>query len=143
VIAITDIPAFTQSSMDGYAFNFNDIKNALKINGEMAADTNSQLQIGVGEAARIFTGALLPQGADTVVMQEKIMIENDKLFIKDDALQQYANVRVKGAEVIAGSLAMAVGTHISAAAIGFLAGIGITHMTIYPLPAITIIITGN
>lgn len=38
---------------------------------------------------------------------------------------------------------MAVGTHISAAAIGFLAGIGITHMTIYPLPAITIIITGN
>ena len=88
--------------MDGYAFNFSDIKNALKINGEMAADTNSQLQIGVGEAARIFTGALLPQGADTVVMQEKIMKENDKLFIKDDAQQQYANVRVKGAEVIAG-----------------------------------------
>lgn len=134
MIAITDIPAFAQSSMDGYAFNFNDIKNALKINGEMTAGTNLQLQIAVGEAARIFTGAPLPQGPDTVVMQEKIMIENDKLFIKDDALQQYANVRAKGAEVKAGTLAMATGTHLSAAAIDFLAGIGITHVAVYPPP---------
>lgn len=143
VIAAIDIPAFAQSSMDGYAFNFNDITNALNISGEIAAGANTPLQINTGEAARIFTGAPLPEGADTVVMQEKIIIENNKLIIKDDALQQFSNVRAKGAEVKAGTIAMAAGTHLTAAAIGFLAGIGITHVAVYPPPVITIIITGN
>ncbi len=143
VVAQTDIPGYAQSSMDGYAFNFKDAGNPLKIVGEMAAGTGVQRSVGDGEATRIFTGAPLPQGADTVVMQEKIVVENGRLFIKDEALQGGSNVRPKGAEVSAGTVAMAAGTYLSAAALGFLAGIGRTDVSVYPPPTVTIILTGN
>src|SRR4051812_23989478 len=70
--APTDIPAFEQSSMDGYALNFSEKDLSLSIAGIMAAGTAKQLSLQPKQAARIFTGAPLPQGADTVVMQEKV-----------------------------------------------------------------------
>src|SRR5205809_8089798 len=74
-----DIPAFDQSSMDGYAFSFKDWKSnqILPVRGELAAGTNDITGLSPGHAVRIFTGAAVPAGADTVVMQEKTKIEND------------------------------------------------------------------
>ena len=69
VIAKTDIPNFAQSSMDGYALKFIDKNQSLSVIGEMAAGVSKQLKIENGEATRIFTGAPLPENADTVVMQ--------------------------------------------------------------------------
>lgn len=143
VFATIDIPAFEQSSIDGYAIKFADKNSPLKIKGEMAAGTTESFFITNGEAARIFTGAPLPDGADTVVMQEKIVVENNQIIIQDDGLQQGNHVRNKGAEVKAGSLAMQQGTYLSPAAIGFLAGIGITKVAVYPMPSVTIIVTGK
>lgn len=145
VFATVDIPAYPQSSMDGYAFSFTDWqeKNSLLISGEMAAGTNESIQLSPKTAVRIFTGAPVPPGADTVVMQEKIIAENGLLQIQDDQLQQGANVRLKGSEIKAGELALAAGAVLTPAAIGFLAGIGITEVMIYPVPSVTIIITGN
>jgi len=143
VIATVDIPNFAQSSMDGYAIKFADKGKQLAIIGEMAAGATQQHTIKNGQATRIFTGAPLPQGADTVIMQEKVTVENKLLTLQDDNLSQGLNVRPKGAEVKNGELAMAKGTYLSAAALGFLAGIGCTHVAVYAAPKVAIILTGN
>src|SRR6266496_6369924 len=84
-----DIPAFPQSSMDGYAFSFNDWKQnkKLEIVGEVAAGSNEVFTLAPGNAVRIFTGAAVPPGTDTVVMQEKIKTVNGELIIEDDSIQ--------------------------------------------------------
>ncbi len=143
VFAICDIPAFRQSSMDGYAIKFHDKDIALKLTGEMAAGAESNFEILNGEAARIFTGAPLPDGSDTVVMQEKINILNKNILVFDERLILGANVRAQGSEIKSGALAMKKGNLLTPAAIGFLAGIGITEVSVYPLPKVAIIVTGK
>jgi molybdopterin molybdotransferase len=76
-------------------------------------------------------------------MQEKIQVENGELKIEDETIQQGNSVRLKGSEIKAGELAVAKERALSPAAIGFLAGIGIREVKVYPNPSITIVITGN
>jgi molybdopterin molybdotransferase len=139
------IPAFEQSSMDGYAFQYAAWQQGtpLEITGEMAAGATVSFAIAAGQAARIFTGAPLPAGADTVVMQENVIVSGHQLIIKDDQLQKGINVRPTGSEIEAGTLALPRGTLLTPAAIGFLAGMGIHEVSVFPAPVITIIITGN
>ncbi|WP_296149554.1 gephyrin-like molybdotransferase Glp [uncultured Flavobacterium sp.] len=143
IFAIIDIPFYPQSSMDGYAFAFKNKDNPLEIIGEMPAGTSKHITIKANQATRIFTGGPLPINADTVVMQEKANVTDNILLIDDDQIQLGDNVRNKGAEVQKDSLAMAKNTYLSVAAIGFLAGIGITEIAVFPPPKITIILTGN
>ena len=138
-----DIPAFPQSSMDGYAIKFEDKEAELILVGEMAAGTQQSITLKKGQASRIFTGAPLPEGADTVVMQEKIIRTGNNIKVQDERLSFGINVRAKGSEIKSGELAMNKGTLLSPAAIGFLAGIGITEVEVYPMPKISIILTGN
>ena len=145
VYAAIDIPNYPQSSMDGYAFNYNDWKEfgSLPLSGEMAAGSNREGALKPGTAVRIFTGAAVPAGADTVVIQERSLIENGLLNIQDDELKQGENVRLKGSEVTEGSLALKKGHALSPAALGFLAGFGITDVLLYRNPSVKIIVTGN
>lgn len=145
IFASINIPAYAQSSMDGYAFKFSDWKAgvSLTIKGEMAAGSGETFSLTPGTAARIFTGAPVPAGADTVVMQEKTKVENDRLLILDNDLRSGINVRPKGSEINDGDLAVAKDSLLMPAAIGFLAGIGVTEVSVYPNPSISIIITGN
>ncbi|HET6723751.1 MAG TPA: gephyrin-like molybdotransferase Glp [Chitinophagaceae bacterium] len=145
IYAATDIPAFPQSSMDGYAFSFKGWKQnkKLRITGEVAAGNNEAFQLAPENAVRIFTGAAVPAGADTVIMQEKVQVENGELKIEDESLKEGNSVRQKGSEIKAGALALEKENILSPAAIGFLAGIGITEVKVYPNPSISIIITGN
>jgi molybdopterin molybdotransferase len=141
--AITDIPNFRQSSMDGYAICFDAARSIFKLAGEMAAGSDKALEIRPGEAARIFTGAALPFGADTVVMQEKVSLEDGQIRIEDHGVHAFQHVRERGAEIKSGALAMQAGTLLSPAAIGFLAGIGIPEVQAIPAPVVSIILTGN
>lgn len=143
VYAKFDIPSFAQSSMDGYAFLFEEKDFPLTIQNEIAAGDDKLYSISAKHAARIFTGAPLPQGADTVVMQEKARVEDGKLFIEENDLQKGNYVRSKGAEIKSDDLALAEKTVLTAPALGFLAGIGIAEIPVFPAPKITIIITGN
>lgn len=143
VYAHTDIPAYPQSSMDGFAFTHADINNTLRVTGEMAAGTAQSFIIHQNEAARIFTGAPVPEGADTVVMQENTQYTDGKLNINDPLLMQGANVRKKGAEIQAGELALQKDATLTVGALGFLASIGIHEVPVYRAPSVTIIITGN
>ena len=140
-----DIPVFNQSSMDGYALNFSGWQHykRLKIIGELSAGSRNPAPVLPQDTARIFTGAAVPSGADTVVMQEKIRIENGELIVDDDKLESGANVRLKGSEIRSGDLALAEQCMLTPAAIGFLTGIGITNVMVYPKPVVSIIITGN
>jgi len=145
VFAGINIPAYNQSSMDGYAFSFADFEThkTLTIAGESAAGSNQAAAISPGTAIRIFTGAPVPAGADTVVMQEKTRTDGNRLFIEDSNLQKGLNVRIKGSEIKTGELAVAKNSLLMPATIGFLAGIGFTEVLVYPGPAISIIVTGN
>src|ERR1700730_17934691 len=89
VYATMDIPAFPQSSMDCYAFSFHDWERnkKLKIAGEVAAGSCESIHLSPGNAVRIFTGAPVPPGADTVVMQEKVKSNSDQLVIEDENLR--------------------------------------------------------
>src|SRR5690349_14560133 len=97
VYASGDIPAFPQSSMDGYAFSFEGWKKhkKIKIVGEVVAGSNENITLEPGNAVRIFTGAAVPTGADTVIKQEKTKTHSEELIIEDDALQPGASVRPK------------------------------------------------
>lgn len=145
VYATQDIPAFPQSSMDGYAIRYNDIQqySSLEVAGEIPAGSVQTTTLSAGQAARIFTGAPVPPGADTVVMQEKVRLENGRIFIADNKLRSGLNVRSAGAEISQGSLALEAGSELRPAAIGFLAGIGVTEVAVYPNPSIAVIVTGN
>jgi molybdopterin molybdotransferase len=142
VYAENDIPAFAQSSMDGYALKFSDLRE-LEIAGEMQAGATTSKRMEQHQATRIFTGAPLPEGADTVIMQEKVKVESGQLVLLDEQLRAGNNVRPIGAEAKKGELAMQAGTYLSPAAIGFLAGIGLTEVLIHQPPRVTIILTGN
>ncbi|RZJ53075.1 MAG: molybdopterin molybdenumtransferase MoeA, partial [Flavobacterium sp.] len=111
--AAFDIPAFRQSSMDGYAIIFDDVHEELNLIGEMAAGTTQKLTISKGQTSRIFTGAPLPEGADTVVMQEKTSRKDDRIMFDDEKLVRGANVRQIGSEIRIGELAMAKGNLLS------------------------------
>ena len=145
VIASMDIPAFPQSSMDGYAFSFRELQNdrRFSVAGESAAGNSKAFRIAANTAARIFTGAAVPEGADTVVMQEKVLVENGMITVNDQNLLQGSNVRMKGSEVKKGEVALEKGNKLTAAALGHLAGIGIDRVSVFPFPKISVIVTGN
>ncbi len=98
-----DFPPFNQSNVDGYAIAFKDAKERLIINGESAAGNNENISLQPKHAMRIFTGAPVPANADTVVMQEKVIVENDSLIIEDDKLQQGLNFRAKAKDIQQGA----------------------------------------
>lgn len=143
IFASCNIPAFRQSAMDGYAIRFEDRSILLHLVGEMAAGTALPLKISTGQATRIFTGAPLPEGADTVLMQEKAAIKDEGIAVLDDQLKLGIYVREIGSEIKANALAMKKGNIISPAAIGFLAAIGITEAAVYPMPKVSVVITGQ
>ena len=140
-----DIPGFDQSAMDGYALTLRDkaIQPTYHISGEVAAGDQPERETNPNDAVRIFTGAALPEGFDTVIIQEKTNIESGTLIIVDENLKTGNNVRLKGTEIKKGALAIKKGAAITPATIGYLAGMGISEVNIFPKPKVSLIITGN
>ncbi|RYY57539.1 MAG: molybdopterin molybdenumtransferase MoeA [Chitinophagaceae bacterium] len=143
IYASIDIPAFEQSSMDGYAIRFADKDQPLTVSGEMAAGAGYIKTLEPGTAIRIFTGAPVPDGADTIAIQEKVVREGDTIKINDVSLNQGFAVRAKGSEAKAGTLALAKDTYLGPAAVAYLAGIGVADVPVYCMPSVAILVTGN
>lgn len=145
VYSKTDLPPFNQSSMDGYALNYDDWQKnqKLKIEGITAAGPGKPDPLLAMHSRRIFTGAAVPPGADTVVMQEKVLVKDNELSIQDPDLMKGQSVRIQGSEIKAGELALDKNTLLSAAAIGYIAGLGVDKLFVYPKPSVSIILTGN
>jgi molybdopterin molybdotransferase len=145
IVAGCNVPNFNQAAMDGYAFRYSDLltTNEFSVTDEIAAGDTQQISIAQGSAVRIFTGAAVPKELDTVVMQEKVHVENNKITVLDKELKKGSNVRLPGAEIAKGELALTKNTVLSPGAIGFLASIGTTEVLVYPKPLVHLIITGK
>jgi molybdopterin molybdotransferase len=143
--AQTDVPPFHQSAMDGYAISFSDWlnKSKIRITGEIPAGIATKFKLEPGTAMKIFTGAVVPEGADTVVIRELADIDNDFLVIRDNNPARGKNVRLPGVEIKSGTIAAVKNTLMVPAAIGYLAGVGISQVSVYPVPGVSIIVTGN
>src|SRR5580704_14508712 len=138
-----DIPAFDQSSMDGYAIYAEDIRRALPVQGIMAAGHVQPEILERNHAMRIFTGAPLPVGSDTIVMQEKVIVHSSGIQITDPNIEKGTHVRKRGSEIKIGELVLKKGTVITAPVAGLLASLGFSSVPVYPRLSICIMATGN
>lgn len=143
VTATLDLPPADNSAMDGYAIRYSDYKsgNALPIQQRCFAGQEPE-PLKPGKAIRLFTGSLMPQGADTVVMQEDCEEANDAVTIMN-APQQGAHVRKQGEDVATGRILVTAGTLLGAAEIALLASQGYAHVQVYPKLKVGILTTGD
>ncbi|MGO4773354.1 gephyrin-like molybdotransferase Glp [Flavobacterium sp. W22_SRS_FK3] len=135
------MPPFRQSAMDGYAFIHSEKQQYDVVSSSQAGD-HSNIKLKNNEAVRIFTGAFVPDDADTVVMQEHVMATENSILITRMP-EQFANVRAKGEQINKDEIVFEANTLVTPAAIGFLACLGITEITVYKKPKIAILVTGN
>ncbi|MCB0466096.1 MAG: molybdopterin molybdotransferase MoeA [Aequorivita sp.] len=145
VLSLIDYPPFDQSAMDGFAICHSDIleQKEIQIIGEAPAGKPFQGKISAGQSVQIFTGAKVPEGADTVIIQERVLKENGKIASDGSPLPKGANIRKKGFQIKKGDVALEHGAVLNPGAIGFLAGLGIPSITVFPKPKVSIIVTGN
>lgn len=141
VISPINMPPFRQSAMDGYAFTHS-IRHQYDIVGTSQAGDHSNVKLKATEAIRIFTGAYVPDNADTVVMQEHVMANKDSILIATMP-EKLANVRPKGEQIAKDDIVFEANTLIKPAAIGFLACLGITEVEVYKKPKVAVLVTGN
>ncbi|QOG04478.1 gephyrin-like molybdotransferase Glp [Flavobacterium sp. MDT1-60] len=136
-----DMPPFRQSAMDGYAFIHGE-KHQYDVVSSSQAGDHANIKLKENEAVRIFTGAFVPDDADTVVMQEHVLANKDSILIASMP-KQFTNVRAKGEQIKKEEVVFEANTLITPAAIGFLACLGITEITVYKKPKVAILVTGN
>jgi molybdopterin molybdotransferase len=101
------------------------------------------VEIKAGQAARIFTGAPMPPGADTVVMQEYVQRHDDVVEVPASAAKAFDNVRPRGEDVETGDVVLERGTFIRPQEMGILAALGLTHVWVNRRPRVAVISTGN
>lgn len=139
-----DVPPFTNSAMDGYALRAADVAApgtelpvALRIAAGQSGGT-----LPPGTAARIFTGAPLPEGADTVVMQEDCEAVADRVRVQK-VPKAGQHVRIRGGELMAGQPILSVGTRLNAACLGLAASVGIGRVLVRRRLKVAIFFTGS
>ena len=142
--ARVDNPAFDNSAMDGYALNNRDLiahDFALPVMGESSCGSAPQA-LTPGTARRIFTGAPLPAGADTIVMQEDVVHEAGRArFPADATLGQH--VRRRGEDFRAGELLYEPGRRLSAYDLALLSTAGVAQVSVYARPRALVVATGD
>src|ERR1700753_3023501 len=116
VIAPLSVPPFDNSAVDGYAVRAEDLKSGgeirMQIVDRVAAGHDATLAVGIGEAIRIFTGAPMPDGADTVFMQEDCRLEGGTVIVPT-GLKLGANRRLTGEDIRAGTVALPAGRRLA------------------------------
>jgi molybdopterin molybdotransferase len=144
-----DIPPWTNSAMDGYAARADDVRGAtaerpvvLKVIETIPAGAFPARTVTPGECARIFTGAPLPTGADSVVRQEDTEQQGDVVSIRSGR-DAGVNVRLAGEDVRAGAVVLEGGTLLGPAQIGVLASLAIAHPVVYRRPRVAILGSGD
>ncbi|WP_027283781.1 molybdopterin molybdotransferase MoeA [Rubritepida flocculans] len=145
LIARTPLPPFFNSAVDGYAFRHADLtpgaETRLALAGRIAAGARGG-PLAPGTAARIFTGAPMPEGADTVMMQEDARLEGEALLLPP-GLKPGANCRPAGEDVPAGAEALAEGTRLRAPEIGLAAALGVARLPVRPRLRVGVFSTGD
>jgi molybdopterin molybdotransferase len=147
--ADTDKPLFDNSAMDGFAVRHEDIKGAteenprvLKVVGEFTAGTGETLRVVSGTAVKIYTGAPIPEGADTVVPVEFTQEKNGEVLIKRE-LKRGANIRTRGEDLKEGEVVIPKGTQIRPYEVGMIAWVNRPFVKVFRRPRVAILSTGD
>jgi molybdopterin molybdotransferase len=135
------IPPFNRSAMDGYACQSNDLPGSLEVVGEVAAGTVFDRSLLPGQCVRIMTGAPVPNGADTVIMQEDVLREGKHIHCQKQPTKN--NISDKGEDIKPGDLVIPGGTFLDARRLGLLAAVGVWEIEVSLLPKIGIMATGS
>jgi molybdopterin molybdotransferase len=139
IIAPLDLPPFDNSAVDGYAVRHRDLdtkaETKLTIGGRLTAGSGAAKPIGTGEAIRIFTGAPMPDGADTVFMQEDVRAEAGAVIVPA-GLKVGANRRLAGEDVRKGSVVLPAGRRLAAA-------VGLTTLEVRRRVRVALFSTGD
>jgi molybdopterin molybdotransferase len=137
-------PPHTCSAMDGYAIRADDVRGpcALPVVFSIYAGDAPPRELSPGEAARIFTGGTLPEGADTVVREEAVRVEGS-LAKFSGAAARGEHVRPAGEDVAAGGIALDPGTRVGPRQAALLAAVGAERITVYRRPRIAVVSTGD
>jgi len=145
LVARRSLPPFDYSAMDGYALAAADLAGeppwTLPVRGESSAGADAgPLQPGC--ACRIFTGAAVPEGADTIVMQENVDRDGDAVVIRRPPTRGQ-NIRPTGEDIRCGVVALSAGMRLSAGAVALGAMLDVAEIVVTRRPRVTIVCTGN
>ncbi len=148
IIADRDNPPFDNSGMDGFAVKYEDIKGAteeqpavLELAGEIKAGGKT-LKVEKGKAVAIYTGAVIPEGADTVVQKELTKVEDNKVFIFQE-LPKGANIRKQGDDYRKGEVLIPKGKLVRAAEVGIMSSVNKATVYVKQKPRVGILTTGD
>jgi molybdopterin molybdotransferase len=146
VAAGIDLPPFANSAVDGYAVRFADLAadgpTRLPLAGRVAAGMDAAGTHADGVAVRVFTGAPMPPGADTVFMQEDV-VERDGLVNLPAGLKPGANARPAGEDIASGEPALPAGRRLRPQDVALLAALGFTDVAVRERPRVAIFSTGD
>jgi len=145
VVSPMDLPPADNSAMDGYAVRIEDLTefDRLTVNQRILAGDATTVPLQAGEAARIMTGALIPAGADTVIMQEDAKVAEDGSVRFVAAVSPGANVRKQGEEISNGETVLEAGRRLRAADVGLLASIGVAQVNVKRRIRVAVMATGS
>jgi molybdopterin molybdotransferase len=144
VVALRTQPARDLSAMDGYAVRFADAAGPWRLIGESAAGKRFAGSVGAGEAVRIFTGAVVPEGADSVIIQENVTRDGDIITLTGDALEKLGqNVRREGADFRQGTTLISKGAELHARHIALAAMAGHGTLAVRRRIKVAIFSTGD
>jgi molybdopterin molybdotransferase len=141
------LPPFTNSAVDGYAMRSGDLSDKAEqvfpVAGRVQAGASAGKPIKPGHAMRIFTGAPMPEGADTVFMQEDVRIDGAGKVVLPAGLKPGANVRPAGEDIDAGMLALPAGQRLRPQDVALVAAFGLTHVDVRRRIRVAVFSTGN
>jgi molybdopterin molybdotransferase len=142
VAACVDLPPFASSAMDGFAVRAADLPGRLPVVFRIAAGVPAERPLAPGEAMEISTGGAVPEGADTVVPIEQVVVTDNGVEIVD-SVKSGAHVRPSGGDVRAGDALLEAGTLLGAAQVGALAAAGVAEVLCARRPTVVVLSTGT
>ena len=147
VYAPLPLPPFTNSAVDGYAVRAGDLpqqaQSVFPVTGRIQAGASAAEAVKPGQAFRIFTGAPMPEGADTVFMQEDVRIDDAGRVILPAGLKPGANVRPAGEDIPSGHRALAAGQRLRPQDVALAAAFGLTSIEVMRRIRVAVFSTGN
>jgi molybdopterin molybdotransferase len=141
IVATTFLPPFDNSAMDGFAVRSAELPATLPVVAKVAAGQVLTDTIPERVAIRIMTGAPIPQGLDTVVIQEDAKVEGSQVTLPASPVGD--NIRKAGEDISAGDIAVRAGERLNAAELGLLAAIGLAEVPVARAPRVALIATGD
>lgn len=143
--ATREQPPFNRVAMDGIAINFNSLKNnSFPLEGIQKAGMSSLKLKDMASALEVMTGAVLPEGTDTVIPYERMNIENGVATLEENLeVKLGQNIHKQGQDYAEGKLLLEAGTKLTAPAVAIIASQGLTHAEVKTYPKLAIVSTGD